>query len=188
MGGYSTCHPSKPESVSAISANLSLNDAARTVDVAGNALPLTSVIMSIVPFVTVTEDIKGTLFTANPLGYIDVNADAGLIEISCEAKGRYGSNDSLILGVGIGDPSSLPLLAGANPNATTYVSRFSNAKRGEGANRTQSLSLNSFAFGREQIVGAKAGDKIFPVLWTEQPLGLSVIISDLIFVVKSIKA
>lgn len=188
MGGYRGCNPSKSESVAAISADLSLSDAARTLAVAGNALPLTSVIMSIIPFVTVTEDIKGSLFTANPLGYIDVNADVGLIEISCEAKGRYVSNDSLILGVGIGNPATLPSLAGVNPNATTYVSRFSNTKRGEGTNRTQSLSINSFAFGRGQIVGGKTGDKIFPVLWTEQALAVSVIISDLIFVVKSIKA
>jgi hypothetical protein len=175
------------ENVAAISLDQTLSEIARTVAVAGNVLPDTSVIMSLLPFVGIGETLMGDALTANTDGTISVNADVGILDVNLIIKGAYSASDVLTVGVGIGDPTALPTLAGVNPDAATYVSRFSTSIRGEGSSRMQTLSIGSFIIGRGQIVGAKAGDKLFPVLWADQTGAISVICKDVIFAVKCLK-
>lgn len=178
---------SSTPSMSALSADLLTSDASRTVSVLGSALPDTSVNMILAPFVNVIENISGDAFTPNTDGTISVNADVGLIEVSIMVKARFSSSDTVTLGVGIGDPLSLPSLPGVI-GGLTYVSRFIDSRRGEGATRNQTLSLNHFAVGRTQTIAANTGDKIFPVFWTESATPVSVICKDFIFVIRAVKA
>lgn len=175
------------QSVAGQSADPAATDASKTVALTGTALPDTLVNMVLAPFVNIGVIIEGDAFTVNLDGSITCNYDMGLIEVSCMVKARYSSSDTANLGVGIGDPLNLPTVTGVTNASGTYVSRFVDSKRGEGTTRNQTMALNYFAVGKSQTIAAFAGDKIFPVLWTEGSGAVSIICKDFIFAIKAVR-
>lgn len=169
------------------SADPSASDESKTLTITGSALPDTLVNMVLAPFVNIGVTIAGDAFTPNVDGTITCNYDVGLIEVSVMAKTRFSSSDTATLGIGIGDPLDLPAVPGVLTAGGTYVSRFIDSRRGEGASRNQTFALNYFAVGKTQAIAANAGDKIFPVFWTEGSGAVSVICKDFIFAIKALR-
>lgn len=126
------------------------------------------------------------VLTANTDGTLTVDSDILAFKITCMAVCRYPVADNVILGIGIGDPANLPSEPGTSTDILplgTYVSRFRDASKGEGA-RSVTLKTPYFPVGKELTRGALAGDKVFPVMWTEEGDASTVVIDDFIFVVE----
>lgn len=169
------------------SVDTSTSDLSRTITATGTATPDTVVNMVLAPFVNVGAVIDGVDFTPNLDGSITCNSDMGLIEVACMVNCHYSASDTVVLGIGVGDPLDLPVLPGLTSVGGTYVSRFVDAKRGGGNSRNQTLALNYFAVGRTQTIAANAGDKIFPLLWTEDTGPVSVVCNDFIFAIRALR-
>lgn len=192
--GYTTLNPEfgligqGERAISSISLDTSLPEPSRTISLAGTVDPTISVNPSHISFVNTPIDFSGSLATANPDGTITINQDISYLSLSCMAITRFASKANIELGVGIGDPSVLPTKPGTSTDVLplgTYISRFRDSSRGEGANREVSLNMPYFPVSKTITIGAKSGDKIFIVAWTQESTATSVVFDDCIFVIEA---
>lgn len=177
------------ESIAGISLDTSLSEAARTVVLTGTPDPA-NVNIAHVNMNQVADTFRGSILTANTDGTITVNVDVLALKVTCMAVCRYATNDNVVMGIGIGDPSVLPTAPGTSTGTLpegTYVSRFRDASKGEGTTRSVTLQTPYFPVGKTRTLGAKAGDKLFVTMWTEEVDDASVIIDDLIMAVEVIE-
>lgn len=137
----------------------------------------------------IAGDIRGEAFTANTDGTITVNKDmfGALVIINLVAK--FSGSDYVVVGIGIGDPNSIPQNPGEKIGEN-FVSRFRCASVGEGNSDEVSFNLSVLPVGKSttgiEVNGLKAGDKIFPVVWTQESDNAQLEISELIFLVEEI--
>lgn len=177
------------QSIVGLSLDPSSLEASRTLVLTGTADPQVSIVPAHVAFLDVADQFSGTLLTANTDGTITVNADVLAFKITCMGIERFASNANVALGIGIGDPSVLPTLPGTSTDVLplgTYISRFRDNARGEGTARRVTLQTPYFPVGKTRTLGAKAGDKIFVVAWTQESTNTTVIFDDCIFAVQAI--
>lgn len=176
------------DSVAAISLDPSIPEINRTVTLVGTPDPA-SVNMLHLSLANLPANFSGTFLTANNDGTITVNNNVLAFKITCMAVCRYPTSDNIVLGIGIGDPTTLPTAAGTSTGtlpAGTYASRFRDASKGEGTARTVTLQTPYFPVGKTRELGAQAGDKVFAIMWTEETDNASVVFDDLIFAVEVI--
>lgn len=128
--------------------------------------------------------ITGSSFTVGSDGYITANRDMFGVAVSAILIGSYGNNDSLSFGVAIGDPSAIPTVPGTS-NGECYLSRLRDQLPGKGSERDVTLNPPYEIYGSNTTegIGVKSGDKIFPVMWTDEGTPVSVTVSDLIFII-----
>lgn len=177
------------ESIAGISLDTSLPELSRTVNLTGTPDPA-SINAVHVNINQVADNFMESALTANTDGTITVNRDVLGFKITCMGVCRYASTDNVVLGIGIGDPSILPTAPGTSTGTLpdgTYISRFRDASRGEGTTRSVTLKTPYFPVGKTRTLGAKAGDKLFVVMWTEETDNASVIFDDLIMAVEAIE-
>jgi len=177
-------------SISAISLNPASLEASRTAILTGTVDPSISVNPVHIDFVDVANQFSGTLTTSNSDGTITVNEDTAFMHVTCMAVTRFASNSNIELGIGIGDPLVLPTKAGTSTDTLplgTYISRFRDSTRGEGLSREVTLQAPYFPVSKTATIGAKAGDKLFIVAWTQENSDTSVIFDDCILAIESFK-
>lgn len=177
------------ESIVGLSLDPSSPELSRTITLTGTLDPLVSINPSHIDFINISDQFSGELLTANTDGTITVNEDVLAFKVTCMGIGRFASNSNIALGIGIGDPALLPTLPGGStdtPPLGTYISRFRDNARGEGNSRRITLQTPYFPVGKTRSLGAKAGDKIFAVAWTQESSNTTVILDDCIFAVQAI--
>ena len=177
-----------PKTVTSLSLDTTLPEISRTISLVGTPDPVVSVNPSHINFVNTPIDFSGALATANLDGTITINQDIVYMNITCMAVTRFASNSNIELGIGIGDPTILPTKAGTSTDVLplgTYISRFRDSTRGEGLNRETTLQTPYFPVSKTTTIGAKAGDKIFIVAWTQESSNTSVVFDDCVFVVEA---
>lgn len=178
-----------PQSIAGLSLDPSSPEAGRTIVLPGTPDPQVSINPVHVGFISVADQFSGGLLTANNDGTITVNSDLLAFKITCMGIERFASNANVALGIGIGDPANLPTLPGGSTGVLplgTYISRFRDNARGEGTSRQVTLQTPYFPVGKTRTLGAKAGDKIFVVAWTQESADTTVIFDDCIFAVQAI--
>ncbi len=177
------------DSTAGITLDRSLSEAARTVSLTA-ATAVDNVSMVHLDFVALPSAYGTKYITPNTDGTLTVTENVTALRITCMGICRYANADNVVLGIGIGDPAILPSAPGTSTDtlpAGTYVSRFRDARKGQGSNHSVTLKTPYFPVGKELELSALAGDKIFPVMWTEEGDGASVKVDDFIFVVEAIK-
>lgn len=134
-------------------------------------------------------EVRGSAFTANSDGTISVNKDMFACSVDMLLVGNLSISDNVVLGVCVGSPSSIPNEPGV-VSSGSYVSRFRYNSKGEGINRETTWLISAQPIGKSttelEINGLKAGDKIFPVLWTQESSDASLFVVDLIMSVEEI--
>lgn len=134
-------------------------------------------------------EIRGNAFTANSDGTITANKDMFAVIVNINVIARFSSSDNVVVGIGIGDPSSIPGSPGSQV-LENYVSRFRCARVGDGTGDEVTWDLYVSPVGKSttdaQVNGIKAGDKIFPVIWTQESDSAQLSIEELIFTVEEI--
>lgn len=134
-------------------------------------------------------EIRGTSFTANTDGTISVNKDMFAASVCLNSVGTFAGSDNVVVGIGIGDPTAIPTTPGAQVGEN-YVSRFRCAREGSGSGDETTWDLSATPVGKSttgvEIFGLKQGDKIFPVIWTQEADNASVDVGELIFTVEEI--
>lgn len=181
--------PAAVQSIVGLSLDPSSLEASRTITLTGTPDPQVSIAPSHVDFLNIPDQFSGDLLTANNDGTITVNADVLAFKITCMGIERFASNANVALGIGIGDPTVLPTLPGTSTDVLplgTYISRFRDNARGEGTARRVTLQTPYFPVGKTRTLGAKAGDKIFVVAWTQESSNTTVVFDDCIFAVQAI--
>ena len=176
-------------SIVGLSLDPSSPELGRTVTLIGTADPQVSINATHIEFVDIPDQFSGDLLTANNDGTITVNQDVLAFKVTCMGIARFASNSNIAFGIGIGDPSTLPSLPGGStgvPPLGTYISRFRDNGRGEGNTRRVTLQTPYFPVGKTRSLGAKAGDRIFVVAWTQESSNTSVVFDDIIFAVQAI--
>lgn len=176
------------QSIVAISLDPSSSEASRTAVLTGTADPQVSISPLHIDFADNPAQFSGTLLTANTDGTITVNQDIFALRVTCMGIARFVSNANIALGVGIGDPAVLPNQPGTSTDVLplgTYISRFRDNARGEGATREVTLQTPYFPVGKTLTLGAKAGDKLFITAWTQESSDTTVIFDDCIFAVQA---
>jgi hypothetical protein len=179
-----------PTSIAGVSIDPDSPEVSRTVVLPSTVDPSVSIVATHLTIANIADQFGGSILTANTDGTITVNFDVLAFRVTCMAVCRYVSNANIELGIGIGDPSTMPNLPGEStdtPPAGTYISRFRDARRGEGSAREVTLQTPYFPVGKTRILGAKGGDKIFPLAWNLESTNTSVVFDDLIFVVEAIE-
>lgn len=168
-----TSAPTSAQSASAQSTSPNDTDIDRTLTLPGNASPATSVVMNILPFITVTDGNVGSDFTPNNDGTLTVMNDVTLINVEINITGFAVDGSVIPVSFGIGDPTSLPTLPGSivHRNVVPFV--------GRGLNKTSSCVINQTVF----LTGA-IGKKIFPVVWCESLTAIDLICRHVSFVVR----
>lgn len=177
------------QSIVGLSLDPSSLEANRTVVLTGTADPQVSVNPVHIEFLDIADQFSGSILTANNDGTITVNQDVLAFKITCMGICRFASNANITLGIGIGDPSTLPSVPGGSTGTLplgTYISRFRDNARGEGTARRVTLQTPYFPAGKTRTLGAKAGDRIFVVAWTQESTDTTVIFDDCIFAVQAI--
>lgn len=138
---------------------------------------------------TQSGEIRGSGFTANSDGTITANKDMFAVIVNINMIARFSSSDNVVVGIGIGDPNSIPNLPGAQV-LENYVSRFRCARVGDGSGNEVTWDLYVSPVGKSttdiQVNGVKTGDKIFPVIWTQESDSAQLSIEELIFTVEEI--
>lgn len=137
----------------------------------------------------VAGDIRGDAFTANTDGTVTVNKDMYAALVIVNLVARFAVSDHVVVGIGVGDPASIPQNPGEQVGEN-FVSRFRCASVGEGNSDEVSFDLNVLPVGKSttgvEVNGLKVGDKIFPVIWTQEADNSQLSISELLFVVEEI--
>lgn len=137
---------------------------------------------------TVGGEIRGEAFEVGP-NYITATRDMFAVSVTCMLVGTWANSDNTVLGIGIGDPLAIPSQPGVDV-AGNYVSRFRDSAAGQGNNREVTLATPYEPVGKStteiDVYGIKAGDKLFPVAWTQETDANSISIIDLIFTVQEI--
>lgn len=134
-------------------------------------------------------EIRGSAFTANSDGTITANKSMFAVIVNINMIARFSSNDNVVVGIGIGDPNSIPSSPGSQV-LENYVSRFRCARVGDGSGDEVTWDLYVSPVGKSttdvQVNGIKSGDKIFPVIWTQESDSAQLSIEELIFTVEEI--
>lgn len=134
-------------------------------------------------------EIRGSDFSVNQDGTITANKNMFAVAVTCMMVGTWDVNDTVVLGIGIGSPTQIPTRPGIEVGAN-YVSRFRFGGTGLGANREVTLATPYEPVGKSttsiDVNGIHAGDKLFPVLWTQETDAATISIIDLIFTVQEI--
>ena len=133
--------------------------------------------------------VRGSAFTTNTDGTITSNINMFGVTVGINAVGIFDSADNVVIGVGVGNPAQIPNTPGLQVGEN-YVSRFRCAREGAGPNDEVTWDLYVAPVGKSttviDIFGIKAGDKIFPVIWTQEADAASVSFRELIFTVEQI--
>lgn len=176
------------DSLAGISLPSGLSELQRTVTLTATANPLTAIYPVHVDIANLADLFRGDSLTPNADGTITVNRDIQALGVTSMCTARYASNTTVVFGICIGDPSALPTLSGTStdtlPNGT-YLSRYLDSERGEGTNRQVTFQTPYYPVSKTGIIGAKEGDKVFPVMWTQENAATEVIIDELIFTVET---
>lgn len=134
-------------------------------------------------------EIRGTAFSANNDGTISVNKAMFAASVVINFTALCPFTDSVEIGVGIGNPASIPTTPGVQVGEN-YVSRFRCARSGNVSGAEVTWDLNVKPVGKStteiEVNGLKVGDKIFPVIWTQEADDASLTINELIFTVEEI--
>jgi hypothetical protein len=175
------------ESVMLLVLDTSLTELQRQVTLTGTVDNNISVNMSHISIAKLAGSVSiGTGISVNTVnGTFNVLKDLEFIEITVMARALFANADNIVLGIGVGDPTDLPILAGTQTVGGTYVSRFIDAHRGEGANREVTFQLPYFPVGRAASLAASSGDELFLVGWTEETDDATVTFNDIIFTTRS---
>lgn len=135
--------------------------------------------------------VRGNAFTTNTDGTITSNIDMFGATVGINAVGVFSGNDNVVIGIGIGNPAQIPTSPGAQVG-NNYVSRFRCAREGADINDEVTWDLYVAPVGKStteiDVFGIKAGDKIFPVIWTQETDAASVSFREMIFTVEQISA
>ncbi|EKZ9178126.1 hypothetical protein RFA54_001581 [Vibrio vulnificus] len=136
-------------------------------------------------------EVRGNAFTGNSDGTITVNKSMFAAVVNICAIARFASNDNVVVGIGIGDPLQIPSSPGVQVGEN-YVSRFRCARVGDGSGDEVTWDLHATPVGKSttaiEVFGLKQGDKVFPVIWTQEADDALIEISELIFTVEEISA
>lgn len=142
-----------------------------------------------VALATAGGEIRGDAFTVNNDGTITANRSMFAVAVTCMMVGTWGNNDNIVLGIGIGNPAQIPTQPGVQVGEN-YVSRFRDGSVGRGGTRECVLATPYEPVGKSttsvNVYGVKAGDKLFPVMWTQETDAAAVSVIDLIFTVQEI--
>lgn len=134
-------------------------------------------------------EIRGDAFTVNNDGTITANRSMFAVAVTCMMVGTWSNNDNIVLGIGIGNPAQIPTQPGVQVGEN-YVSRFRDGSVGQGGARECVLATPYEPVGKSttsvNVYGVKAGDKLFPVMWTQETDSAAVSVIDLIFTVQEI--
>lgn len=134
-------------------------------------------------------EVRGTAFTANTDGTITVNKNMFACSICLNVVAASPVNDNVVMGIGIGDPLNIPTEPGVQVGEN-YVSRFRCARKGDGVTDEVTWDLYAAPIGKSttaiEVSGLKVGDKIFPVVWTQEVDSADISIKELIFTVEEI--
>lgn len=140
-------------------------------------------------FATEGGEVRGSAFTANTDGTITVNRSMFGAVVNLCAIGRFASNDNVVIGIGIGNPAQIPNVIGQQIGEN-YVSRFRCARQGDGSGDEVTWDLHATPVGKSttdvNVYGLKSGDKIFPVIWTQEADNSEILFEELIFTVEEI--
>lgn len=133
--------------------------------------------------------IRGNAFTVNTDGTITANRNMFAVSVACMMVATWGNADNIVLGIGIGNPDQIPSRPGVQVGEN-YVSRFRDGSVGQGGARECVLATPYEPVGKSttklDVYGVKAGDKLFPVAWTQESDSASVSVIDLIFTAQEI--
>lgn len=133
--------------------------------------------------------IRGDAFTVNADGTITANRNMFAVSVTCMMAGTWDNTDNIVLGIGIGNPAQIPNQPGVQVGEN-YVSRFRDGSVGLGNSRECVLATPYEPIGKSttelDVYGVKAGDKIFPVMWTQESDPATVAVRDLIFTIQEI--
>lgn len=133
--------------------------------------------------------IRGEAFTVNTDGTITANRSMFAVAVTCMMVGSWANTDNIVLGIGVGNPAQIPTQPGVQVGEN-YVSRFRDGSVGQGGSRECVLATPYEPVGKStteiEVYGIKAGDKLFPVMWTQEGDSASVSVIDLIFTVQEI--
>ncbi|MGI4991022.1 hypothetical protein ACRXCV_00200 (plasmid) [Halobacteriovorax sp. GFR7] len=176
------------DSLAGISLPTGLTELERTITLVATADPLVAITPVHVTIADVPDQFKGDSLTANGDGTITVNRDVLALAVTSMCTARFASNSNVVLGVGIGDPANMPSMAGTSTAVLpdgTYLSRFYDNTRGQGNTRQVTFQTPYYPVSKTGVIGAKEGDKVFPVLWTQENANTSVIVDELIFTVET---
>lgn len=142
-----------------------------------------------IPSATEGGEVRGDAFTANSDGTISIKKDMFACSVCLNAVALTASNDNVVIGIGIGDPAQIPTTPGSQVGEN-YVSRFRCAREGSGVGDEITWDLTVSPVGKSttelQVFGLKEGDKIFPVIWTQEADNAVMQIRELIFTVEEI--
>lgn len=134
-------------------------------------------------------EVRGTAFTSNTDGTITVNKDMFAASVNINMIARFATSDNVVVGIGIGDPTQIPNLPGSQVGEN-YVSRFRCARVGNGSGDEVTWDLYVAPVGKSttdvEVNGLKVGDRIFPVIWTQEADSASLKVEELIFTVEEI--
>lgn len=134
-------------------------------------------------------EVRGKSFKANTDGTITVNKSMFAAVVNICAIAKFASNDNVVIGIGIGDPLQIPSSPGVQIGEN-YVSRFRCARVGDGSGDEVTWDLHATPVGKStteiEIFGLKSGDKIFPVIWTQELDDALIEVTELIFTVEEI--
>lgn len=133
--------------------------------------------------------VRGGSFTVNNDGTITANKNMFAVAVTCMMVGTWDNTDNIVLGIGIGDPAQIPSQPGIQVGEN-YVSRFRDGSVGQGNARECVLATPYEPVGKSttelDVYGVNAGDKLFPVMWTQETDAAAVSVRDLIFTVQEI--
>lgn len=105
------------------------------------------------------------------------------VSISMFVTAAWANNATVSLGMGLGDPTVLPNTQGQIVSGS-YISRFKDTQSGRGTSRPNTFKFNFSLVGKAgsdpESIGVDLGDKIFPVMWTEEISAQTVDIYDVI--------
>lgn len=105
------------------------------------------------------------------------------VSISMFVTAAWANNATVSLGIGLGDPTVLPNTQGQIVSGS-YISRFKDTQSGRGTSRPNTFKFNFSLVGKAgsdpESIGVDLGDKIFPVMWTEEISAQTVDIYDVI--------
>lgn len=134
-------------------------------------------------------EIRGDAFTVNNDGTITVNKSMFAASVSLLMIATTSFADSVVVGIGIGNETQIPTTPG-NQVGENCVSRFRCSRSGllTGAEVTWDMHVTPVgkATTEVEVFGLKAGDKIFPVVWTQEADDATLNVVDLIFTVEEI--
>lgn len=138
---------------------------------------------------TESGEVRGTGLIANTDGTLTATRDMFGVRVTCTLVGFLPTTDTIVVGIGIGDPENIPGAPGVQ-EGENYVSRLRCSRTGTGSTREITWDFSVSPVGKSttdtDVYGIKAGDKIFPVVWTTENDDAELQIAELIFAVEEL--